>query len=277
MSGAVSFLGRPRSLCVAASLALALTSAAPSLQAQSLKGSAASLDRQNQRAKEHDFTFLRTASQLRSFVERGYLVAVRPNADFELVDVSFPYARPEVKLFVERLAAQYRAACGRKLVVTSLTRPTTAQPSNASDRSVHPTGMAIDLRLSAEKRCRSWLEETLLALENGGVLEATRERSPPHYHVALFPRPYVSYLEQRQASVTVQASSSGQPSGQNVTNARASALVAERDTVEYRVRRGDSLWTIARKLGTSVERLKQENRLASNRIYAGQVIAVPAS
>ena len=33
-------------------------------------------------------------------------------------------ARPEVALFIRRLAAQYRAACGEQLVVTSLTRPT---------------------------------------------------------------------------------------------------------------------------------------------------------
>jgi LysM repeat protein len=47
--------------------------------------------------------------------------------------------------------------------------------------------------------------------------------------------------------------------------------------VEYRVRSGDSLWTIARRVGTTVERLKSENGLSSNRIYAGQVIEVPVS
>ena len=43
----------------------------------------------------------------------------------------------------------------------------------------------------------------------------------------------------------------------------------------YRVRNGDSLWTIAQKLGTTVARLRAENDLRSNRIYAGQVIVVP--
>ena len=37
--------------------------------------------------------------------------------DFELHRVSFPYARPELDLFLRRLSAQYRAACGERLVV----------------------------------------------------------------------------------------------------------------------------------------------------------------
>ena len=41
----------------------------------------------------------------------------------DAIDVSFPFARPEVELFVQRLSGQYRRACGEQLVVTSLTRP----------------------------------------------------------------------------------------------------------------------------------------------------------
>jgi hypothetical protein len=60
-----------------------------------------------------------------------------------------------VQTFVERLSSQYHNACGERLVVTSLTRPASEQPRNASDRSVHPTGMAIDLRLSTKGTCRT--------------------------------------------------------------------------------------------------------------------------
>ena len=166
--------------------------------AQSLRGSSASLDRQVAQARRHDFTHLANAAQLRRFVDAGYLVRVGGNADYTLFDVSFPFARPEVLLFVERLSAQYRRACGERLVVTSLTRPRSHQPRNASARSVHPTGMAIDLRRPAG-RCRAWLESVLLALEAREVLEATAERRPPHYHVAVYPKPYAAYVRQLTA------------------------------------------------------------------------------
>jgi LysM repeat protein len=106
------------------------------------------------------------------------------------------------------------------------------------------------------------LEDVLVSLEGTGVLEATRERYPPHYHVALFPKQYASYVDVR---VSKQALANASSPGVDLRN------------VEYRVRSGDSLWTIARRVGTTVERLKSENGLSSNRIYAGQVIEVPVS
>lgn len=231
---------------------------AGALGAQSLRGSPTSLDIQNRVAVQHDFTYTSTGNQVRRFVDAGYLVPVRGNRDFGLHMVSFPYARPEAVLFIERLARQYRSACGEKLVVTSLTRPQNRQPMNASSRSVHPTGMAIDLRRSSSPACRSWLESVLLSLERNGVLEATREQRPPHYHVALFPEPYVRYVEQITAD-----------------KVDVPARVASLDIVRYQVRPGDSLWTIAQRHGTTVERLKSRNALGSSRIYAGQVIEVP--
>lgn len=225
--------------------------------AQSLRGSRASLDRQNRAARQHDFTYIDTATRIRYFAEQGWLVRVRSNGDYRLHAVSYPYARPELALFIRRLGAQYRASCGEQLVVTSLTRPTNRQPRNASDRSVHPTGMAADLRYSPSRRCRSWLESVLLSLERAGVIEATRERYPAHYHVAVFPRQYAYYVDQlieREAEQPVRIAAAQGP---------------------YTVRTGDSLWTIARQLGTSVDELRALNHLRGSRIYAGQVLEVP--
>mgnify|MGYP005619603941 CR=1 FL=1 len=244
-------------------LALAVLLSAPhAAEGQSLRGSRASLDVQNRIAREHDYSFLRNGDQVLRFVNSGYLVPVRGNRDFELHAVSYPYARPEVELFVRRLASQYRQACGEKLVVTSLTRPQNRQPRNASEQSVHPTGMALDLRLSRDRSCRVWLEGVLVSLEKAGILEATRERYPAHYHIALFPRQYVAYVEQ----VTEEPA----PLLQRMATAAPDAVL------EYRVRRGDSLWTIAREHGTSVDRIRAENRLRSDRIMVGQTLKVPA-
>jgi nucleoid-associated protein YgaU len=226
---------------------------APPVDAQSLQGSRASVDLQYRMAQAHDYTLIDTPARVRHFAEQGWLVPVRSGRDFVVKnDVSFPYARPEVKLFIERLGTQYRTACGEQLVVTSLTRPASRQPANASDRSVHPTGMALDIRYSWDGNCRRWLEGVLLSLERQGVLEATLERRPRHYHVALFPKQYGQYLATRSA----------QP-------AEAS------DVQAYRVQRGDSLWKIARSLGVSVDELRATNGLDGSRIFVGQVLDVP--
>jgi hypothetical protein len=235
---------------------IALTFAPFSLEpvlAQSLRGSTGSLDRQNRIARQQDYTYIDTPERVRYFEAQGWLTRIRPTQDFSLHAVSFPYARPEVELFIRRLGGQYRAACGEQLVVTSLTRPTTRQPRNASDRSVHPTGMAVDLRYSRDRNCRKWLEDVLMDLERAGVLEATRERYPVHYHIALFPARYADYVSRRQS--------------------RATEALA--DLMAYTVRSGDSLWAIAREHGTTVDELQRTNRLDDATIYAGQVIEVP--
>lgn len=229
--------------------------------AQSLRGSQASLDRQNRQARAHDFTYLADPSHVTRFVGAGLLVQVDGNADYALKDVSFPYTRPEVRLFIERLGAQFRAACGETLVVTSLTRPQSNQPSNASRRSVHPTGMAVDLRRFYDNRaCQRWLDRVLLSLEAGGVLEATIETRPPHYHVALFPRQYARYVEGLTGRAPALASAGG----------------AAAPPTSYEVQSQDTLWRIARRHGTTPQEIQVVNGLSSTTIFPGQVLKIPA-
>lgn len=211
-------------------------------------------------AQEHDFTYLDTGADVQRFVDLELLVPVPGNEDYGLTSLSFPYARPEVRLFVERLARQYRSACGEKLVVTSLTRPHNRQPRNASRRSVHPTGMAVDLRVSSNSTCRNWLGSALLSMEGSGVINATRERHPPHFHVAVYPNPYRRYVTRVAGSDAVQL-----------------ADAYEATEAEYNVARGDSLWSIARRYATTVEMLKAANGLSSARIYAGQTLRIPVN
>jgi LysM repeat protein len=223
--------------------------------AQTLRGSASSVDYQFRVAQDHNYTFIEYPVQVERFVRAGYLVPVKADRNFDLKGVSYPFVRPETRTFIQRLSDQYRRGCGEKLVITSLTRPLSRQPRNSSSKSVHPTGMALDIRRSNSRACRAWLEGVLLSLEKTGVLDATRESRPPHYHVALFPEPYARYVTNLS----------------NRPNARVASVAAQ----AYEVRSGDSLWDIARSYGTTVDRLQAENDLRGSRIYAGQVIRIP--
>jgi hypothetical protein len=230
---------------------------AAAVSAQTLRGSRASVDRQNREARQHEFTFLRRPSQLDRFIDAGLLVSLEGGEHYRLHNVSFGVARPEVKLFIERLSAQYLAACGERLVVTSLTRPTSLQPANASRRSVHPTGMAVDLRVPPRASCRRYLESTFLALERRRVLDATLERSPLHFHVAVFPDEYLTYVSRQTG------------------RSRAALLASVEAPAFHQVRPSDTLWAIAERYDTTPDRIRKANRLTSSVIHPGQTLRIP--
>ena len=239
-------------------------------QAQTLKGSPASVEKQYRLAQSYGFNFIKTASEVAPNVESGELQKVSPGRYIELHDVSYPYAVSETRLFLDRLSQQYHAACGEKLIVTSLLRPVSNQPANAVALSVHPTGMAVDLRIPAKGKCRSWLENTLLSLEKERVLDVTRERHPAHYHVAVYARQYetrVAALQAKTRQPTPRASA--QPT-QEVAVSSGSA-----SHQDYTVRKGDSLWEIAARTGVSVADLRTANKLQGNRINVGQTLLIP--
>ncbi len=307
-----------RAIATLSACAVLAASAASSLPAQTLKGSPASVDRQYTVAMEHDYSFLESVRDVEKFIQLGLLVPIKGGPNYELADdVSFPYARPAVRTFVERLSAQYVTACGEDLVITSLTRPTDEQPRNASEQSVHPAGMAVDLRVSRSSKCRRWLEKTLLGLEKTGVLDVTREHRPSHYHVAVFPQQYLTWVQQLDSQLAANdkpaatsdartadtkvadtkvadtkvaagpgpANSAVSPAATGAGLAAADAPASATRTVartrrpadNYEVNPGDTLWSIAHEHGISVTQLKRLNGLRSSRIAAGQTLRIPAN
>lgn len=246
-----------RQLATAGLLTLLLPTVAT---AQSLRGSRASIDRMYRHAIAESFTFFETPASVRRQVAAGRLVRLEPDGNFALYRVGYPYVRPATRTFVQRLAAQYRDACGEALIVTSAVRPATRQPANSADRSVHPTGMAVDLRKPKGRACRKWLRDVLLELEGTNVLEATEEYAPPHFHVAVFPTKYDRYV-----------------AGLSKDEPRVQLAAASADGAStYKVRPGDTLWDIAQMHDTTVEAILRANNLRGNTIKPGQELRIPA-
>ncbi len=269
----------------AALLGVAITTpiAVPShAGAQSLRGSRSTVERVYERASDRGLHFYRTSGGVKSAAEQGHFVRLAGNADYRLNNVSHPYALATTRAFIERIAAQYRAGCGEQLVVTSAIRPTANQPRNSSDYSVHPTGIAVDLRKPTGK-CLSWLRKTLLALEDRGVIDGTEERSPPHFHVVVFSAAYDAYLDSLGArparAVTARTASAAKAApksvaGQRVSLATVARMPSASPAQKYKVRKGDSLWSIARRHDTSVATIQKLNPSAARKILPGQTLVV---
>ncbi len=165
-------------------------------EAQSLRGSERSVHFAYAYARHHDLQLYRSAHEIRRAVQEGELARLGGSPHYTLHRVSYPYATPTTRTFVERLSSQYYIACGEPLTITSAVRPTRRQPLNSSPLSVHPAGIAIDLHRPSGA-CLRWLRHTLLALESEGVIDATEERHPAHFHVIVFGAPYRQYLASR--------------------------------------------------------------------------------
>lgn len=257
---------RPHRIVGPLALAALAALAAGPLAAQTLRGSRGSVERMYGQARGQDLTFYRSARGVRNAAREGDLVRLSGNDDYRVAGASYAYGLRTTRTFVQRLASQYRDACGERLVVTSVTRPRSMRLRNSVTETVHPTGMAVDLRKPTRGSCLRWLRRTLLDVEGEGVIDATEERRPPHFHVAVFPRQYSAYVQGR-TGVRKRASLA---SSDGAKSARRPSVRAT-----YRVRQGDSLWTIARRHGVSVARIKEANGLRSSRLAVGQKIVIP--
>lgn len=157
---------------------------------QELRGSKSSVEKMYDFAQSHHLPFYLTPTNVNNAIAKGSLVPLTGGATYALTNgVGFSYATPEARQFVLAFAPQYLAACGTPLTVTSAARPMTRQPRNANAHSVHPTGIAVDLRRPPGGPCLTWLRGALSQLEDQGIIEATEERHPIHLHVAVLVPP----------------------------------------------------------------------------------------
>jgi LysM repeat protein len=269
---------------------------------ESLRGSKESVQKMYDFAQSHHLPFYLTPTNIDDAIATGRLVPLTGDATYELTSgVGFSYATPEAKQFVLAFAPQYLAACGTPLMVTSAARPTSRQPHNANPLSVHPTGIAVDLRRPPAGPCQRWVRNALAELEDKGFVEATEERHPVHLHVAVLtepgqiatlpvlsgtfvarsvpPRVVASAVNTapKPTSITANATSA-LPS---VTSSGPSSSPSGDDAIHgrtYRVREGDTLWDVARRTGVSVQALARENhRSARAVLHPGVTLRLPNS
>ena len=167
--------------------AAAIGAAAPvPIDAQSLRGSKASVERMYWFAQGYRMPFRATPEAIAADASAGKLVPLGGSLDYEITTaVGWPYVTAETRQFVERFAEQYSAVCEMPLVVTSASRPLNRQPRNANPHSVHPAGIAVDFRRPPRGPCLDWTRKALLELERRGTIEAIEERHPVHFHVAV--------------------------------------------------------------------------------------------
>lgn len=252
-----------------------------------LRGSKASVQKMWDFAVDHGLTFYRTPIDIDQAAAAGKLVQLTGDSTYELSrGVGFSYATKEARQFVLAFAPQYRAACGTPLMVTSAARPTSRQPRNANPYSVHPTGIAIDIRRPPAGLCQRWLRGALAQLEDQGLVEATEERHPVHVHVAVLTVPgkvaTLPPLTNAGAPSSVAGTSPAPPAVRvsNPVEHTADAANGEVDdrisASTYRVREGDTLWEIARRSGVSVHDLARANRRSQRAaLRPGVVLRIP--
>jgi hypothetical protein len=282
-----------RAVWTGAAIATALTVLATSADGQrgrprepeSLHGSKASVEKMYDFAQRHHYPFYLTPTNVDAAVANGRLVALTGDSTYELTrGVGFSYSTREAKQFVTAFAPQYLYACGTPLTVTSAARPKSRQPHNANPHSVHPTGIAVDIRRPPPGPCLDWVRGALAQLEERGIVEATEEHHPVHLHLAVLAAPGAKVVLPNLVQGMVAAArvpvTPATPvlasSGAVTTISGGEVSLPASSMRSYVVRQGDTLYDIAMKMGVSVQALAEaNNRTERGVLKPGTTLTVP--
>jgi LysM repeat protein len=280
--------GRARRSAILLAAAAALLAIPPHANAQragrqpeALRGSRASVEKMYDFAQRYRYPFYLTPSTLDDAIAKGRLVPLTGDENYELTrGVGFSYATTEARDFVMQFAPQYLAACGVPLTVTSAARPMSRQPRNANPHSVHPTGIAVDIRRPFPGPCLTWVRTALAQLEARGFVEATEEHHPVHLHIAVLRAPGARFtLPDLTNGVRVARQPTTPETTVAAANGDVSLVAATNDwarTRVYLVRDGDTLWDVAQKTGVSVAALaRANNRSPKSVLRPGTMLALP--
>lgn len=162
----------------------------------SLVGGEVSSSEQQFKYAEQSGVVIITSDNFDGLVRSGDLVRLEgPNIRLRSARV-IPYVIPSTRDFVLQLAYDFgQQGCGELVVNDALRVAGSIMPSAASSFSVHPRGMAVDIRVNGiSERCETWMNTYLMENEAEGKVDATREhwkvvrgqRVPnPHFHLVV--------------------------------------------------------------------------------------------
>jgi LysM repeat protein len=230
---------------------------------ESLRGSKASVEKMYDFAQRYRYPFYLTPTNIDTAIAHGRLVELTGDSTYELTrGVQENYATREAKQFVTMFAPQYLHACGSPLTVTSAARALSRQPRNANPHSVHPAGIAVDIRRPPPGPCLNWVRNALAQLEAQGIVEAIEELHPVHLHVAVLEAPGAKFVlpnlvQGMVAAARVPPTPAVFATVVSVANGEVGPPA--RGVRTYVVRQGDTLYDIANKTGVSVQALAAEN------------------
>jgi hypothetical protein len=170
-----------------------------------LRGSYASLVRQNERTEADGLERIQDDQDLRNRIARKMLVRVPVSAALT-VNASLPadrrYCRPWTARFLSELARAHAALFHRPLTVSSAVRTVeyqkrlmqingNAAAAEGDIASPHLTGATIDIaKVGLSRKELAWMRGRLLALEGAGKLDVEEEFEQTCFHITV----YKSYL-----------------------------------------------------------------------------------
>lgn len=180
-----------------------------------LRGCRASLQEQNDVAREDELSRIQDNAMLTRFVRKGYLVEIPAQGKGYVIDGRIPhnyrYTRPWTLTFLGRLGSQYYTRFDSRFKVTSAVRTVERQRIldrrnvNASSAdgelvSSHLYGATIDISkkgMTGEQL--RWMRETLIRLDEKDVIDAVEERATNCFHVCVYRDEYKNYVKSKAA------------------------------------------------------------------------------
>jgi membrane-bound lytic murein transglycosylase D len=231
------------------------------------------------RAKSKDFWKLKLARQTRNYIPlfmAATIIAKQPQKYGFFPEYEDPLAWETVDIskcisFKNIAEATAIPVADLELLNPSLIRGVT--PPNAKNHKLRvPIGYGDKLRAAHDnipsEKNTNWVRHTIrkgetvstIARKYGVSLSSLISANDLH-------RPYRIYVGQ---SLIIPVT------GGQIWDSHASDIIPD-GSGYYVVRKGDTLWEIARAYGVSLTNLKRANRLSSNQIYPGRRLIIPGS
>jgi len=166
-----------------------------------LRGSHASLVRQDQRNRDEGLTRIHNKAQLREMVEDHSLVPLPLNEDVQ-VDPRLAqyrrYTRPWTAEFLREVGVAFMRRFGDPLVVTSAVRPVSYQrrltwrngnaaPANGAIASPHEYGATVDIgKKGMTPKEMAWMRGYLYPIQKAGQIDVEEEFYQACFHVTVY-------------------------------------------------------------------------------------------